>query len=156
MKTTILRCQANTIETYIIWSFEQTVDDFVNSLNIINLQKLWKKAFKSEWYIDWIYRSPRNEDFLTFEFSFEYRRVKQTAHQVLLHQMRTVEKVSMDLYFETVLLQNQSTGENFAVVSYHIQEVQKFNWKVISTIFNCYTVNSLNKCIVPMITFWII
>lgn len=41
-------------------------------------------------HIGWGHRDPRNENFLTFEFSFEYRCVNHTVHQFTYCQTRTV------------------------------------------------------------------
>jgi len=58
------------------------------------------KSFKLKRHVGWDHRDPWNENFLTFEFSFEYRRVNHIVHPFPYHQARSVAQFWLVYYFE--------------------------------------------------------
>lgn len=71
--------------------------------------------FKLKGHIGWDHRSPRNENFLTFEFSLEYRRVNHIDHQFSYHQTRSI--AFGWFRFRSMMTTSQTLVTNCAVVS---------------------------------------
>ncbi|KAG8306680.1 Cytoplasmic dynein 2 light intermediate chain 1 [Homalodisca vitripennis] len=72
-------------------------DHKLSTIGLVTYLQSWRmqdgselKPFKLKWHVGWDHRDPRNENFLTFEFSFEYCGVNQIVHQFTYHQTYSV------------------------------------------------------------------